>query len=304
MKSLNFRHLLYFWQVAKSGHLTRAANELRVSQSALSAQIRQLEGYFGKALFDRVGRRLTLTDFGTTVLAYADEIFGLGQELVATVRGGMGQRVQQLRVGAVATLSRNFVDNLLRPILGEPRIRLSLESGTLEELLGRLQVHNLDVVFSNRPVVADSGRPWRCVRIDRQSVCLVGPPRPRSARFRLPADAAGQRFVVPGPSSDIRSQFDAWCEKRKLRIEVAAEVDDMAMLRLLARDSGAITVLPEVVVQDELRDGRLRRYCSIPGVFENFYAITAHRRHPPPILQSLLAHRPATAGSPRPAAAH
>ena len=304
MQSLNFRHLLYFWHVAKSGHLTRTANELRVSQSALSAQIRLLEGHFGKSLFDRVGRRLTLTDFGTTVLGYADEIFGLGQELMATVRGGMGRRVQQLRVGAVATLSRNFVDNLLRPILGEPRIRLSLESGTLEELLGRLQVHNLDVVFSNRPVVADSGRPWRCVRIDRQSVCLVGPPRPRSKRFRLPADAAGQRFVVPGPSSDIRSQFDAWCEKRKLRIEVAAEVDDMGMLRLLARDSGAITVLPEVVVQDELRDGRLRRYCSIPGVFENFYAITAQRRHPPPILQSLLAHRPATAGSSRPAAAH
>ncbi len=302
MKSLNFRHLLYFWQVAKSGHLTRSASELRVSQSALSAQIRQLEGYFGKALFDRAGRRLTLTDFGTTVLGYADEIFGLGQELVATVRGGMGRHVQQLRVGAVATLSRNFVDNLLRPILGESRIRLSLESGTLEELLDRLQVHNLDVVFSNRPVVADTGRPWRCVRIDRQSVCLVGPPR-RAARFRLPADAAGQRFVVPGPSSDIRSQFDAWCEKRKLRIEVAAEVDDMAMLRLLARDSGAITVLPEVVVQDELRDGRLRRYCSIPGVFENFYAITVQRRHPPPILQSLLAHRPATAEASRPAAA-
>ncbi|MDE2294976.1 MAG: LysR family transcriptional regulator [Gammaproteobacteria bacterium] len=297
MKQLNFRHLLYFWHVAKSGHLTRAARDLRVSQSALSAQIRHLEGYFGKALFDRVGRRLTLTDFGETVLGYADGIFGLGQELVATVRGGMGQRVQQLRVGAVATLSRNFVDNLLRPILVEPRIRLSLESGTLEELLGRLQVHNLDVVFSNRPVVADSGRPWRCVRIDRQSVCLVGPPRPGTARFRLPVDVAGQRFVVPGPSSDIRSQFDAWCEKRKLRIEVAAEVDDMAMLRLLARDSGAITVLPEVVVQDELRDGRLYRYCSIPGVFENFYAITAQRRHPSPILQRLLGH-PAAAESP------
>ncbi len=294
MKPLNFRHLRYFWQVAKSGHLTRAAHELRVSQSALSAQIRQLEGYFGKALFDRVGRRLTLTEFGETVLDYADGIFGLGQELMATVRGGMGQSVRQLRVGAVATLSRNFVENLLRPILGQPRIRLSLESGTLEELLGRLQVHNLDVVFSNRPVATDAGRAWRCVRIDRQSVCLVGPPRPGAGRFRLRADAAGQRFVVPGPSSDIRSQFDAWCEKRKLQIEVAAEVDDMAMLRLLARDSGAITVLPEVVVQDELRDGRLRRYCSVPGVFENFYAITAHRRQPSPILQTLIVPRAAT----------
>jgi LysR family transcriptional activator of nhaA len=291
VKNLNFRHLLYFWQVAKVGHLTRAANQLRVSQSALSAQIRQLEGYLGRPLFDRTGRGLLLTEFGTTVLDYADGIFGLGQELMASVRGGKGQRIQQLRVGAVTTLSRNFLENLIRPLLNRPGVRLSLESGSLEELLGRLQVHNLDVVFSNRPVVAEAGKPWRCVRIDRQSVCLVGPPRPRGSRFRFPADAAGARFVLPGPSSDIRSQFDVWCEKHELRVDIAAEVDDMAMLRLLARDSGAITVLPEVVVQDELRDGRLQRYCAVPGVFENFYAITAVRRSPSPIVQSMISRK-------------
>lgn len=289
MKNLNFRHLLYFWQVAKVGHLTRAASQLRVSQSALSAQIRLLEGYLGRPLFDRTGRSLVLTEFGATILDYADGIFGLGQELMAAVRGGEGQRVQQLRVGAVATLSRNFLENLLRPILGKPDVRLNLQSGSLEELLGRLQVHNLDVVFSNRPVVAEVGRPWRCVRIDRQSVCLVGPPRPRGNRFRLRSDSPSARFVVPGPSSDIRSQFDVWCERNKVRVDIAAEVDDMAMLRLLARDSGAITVLPEVVVQDELRDGRLQRYCVVPGVFENFYAITAFRRSPSPIVQGLIA---------------
>lgn len=288
MKNLNFRHLLYFWQVAKLGHLTRAASKLRVSQSALSAQIRQLERYLGQPLFERTGRSLLLTDFGTTVLDYADGIFGLGQELMANVRGGVGQRIQQLRVGAVTTLSRNFLENLIQPLLNQPGLRLTLESGSLEELMGRLQVHNLDVVFSNRPVVAEVGKPWRCVRIDRQSVCLVGPPRSRGHRFRFPTDAAGARFVVPGPSSDIRSQFDLWCEKHNLQIDIAAEVDDMAMLRLLARDSGAITVLPEVVVQDELTDQRLQRYCVVPGVYENFYAITAVRRSPSPIVQAML----------------
>jgi LysR family transcriptional regulator, transcriptional activator of nhaA len=288
MKNLNFRHLLYFWQVAKVGHLTRAASQLRVSQSALSAQIRQLEDYLGHPLFDRSGRSLVLTEFGKTVLDYADGIFGLGQELMALVRGDQGQLVQQLRVGAVATLSRNFVENLLRPVFGQATVRLSLESGSLEELLERLERHNLDVVFSNRPVVTEAGRPWRCGRIDRQSVCLVGQPRASAQRFRLPRDLSGARVVVPGQSSDIRSQFDLWCEKNKLRVEIAAEVDDMAMLRLLARDSGAITVVPEVVVQDELRDGRLQRYCAIPGVYENFYAITAVRRKPSPLVEHLL----------------
>ena len=98
MKNLNFRHLLYFWQVAKVGHLTRAAEQLSVSQSALSAQIRQLEVQLGRPLFDRVGRRLTLTEFGVTVLDYAEAIFGLGRELIATVRGAEGRRVQELRV--------------------------------------------------------------------------------------------------------------------------------------------------------------------------------------------------------------
>ena len=297
MKNLNFRHLLYFWQVAKTGHLTRAASQLSVSQSALSAQIRQLEGYMGRPLFDRTGRSLVLTGFGTTVLDYAEGIFGLGQELMASVRGDAGQRIQQLRVGAVATLSRNFLENQIRPLLNRPAVRLSLESGSLEELLSRLQVHNLDVVFSNKAVVAELGKPWRCVRIDRQSVCLVGPPRPRGKRFKLPADADGARFVVPGPSSDIRSQFDVWCEKHALHVAIAAEVDDMAMLRLLARDSGAITVVPEVVVQDELRDGRLQRYCAVPGVFENFYAITAVRRSPSPLVQSLVSKKPLPKGA-------
>jgi LysR family transcriptional activator of nhaA len=296
MKNLNFRHLLYFWQVAKTGHLTRAATQLSVSQSALSAQIRQLEGYLGRPLFDRTSRSLVLTEFGNTVLDYADGIFGLGQELMASIRGDEGQRIQKLRVGAVATLSRNFLENQIRPLLDRPAVRLSLASGSLEELLGRLQVHNLDVVFSNRAVVAELGKPWRSVRIDRQSVCLVGPPRPRGKPFKFPADAAEARFVVPGPSSDIRSQFDVWCEKHALHVDIAAEVDDMAMLRLLARDSGAITVVPEVVVQDELRDGRLQRYCAVPGVFENFYAITTVRRSPSPLVQSLVSKKPLPKG--------
>jgi LysR family transcriptional activator of nhaA len=287
MKNLNFQHLLYFWQVAKLGHLTRAARKLNVSQSALSAQIRQLEVHMGQPLFERRGRALVMTGFGATVLDYADGIFGLGQELMAVVRSGGGQRVQQLRVGAVATLSRNFLENLLRPMFGRADVRLSLESGSLDELLGRLHVHNLDVVFSNRPVVAEAGKPWRCVRIARQTVCFVGPPMPRGRRLRLPGGLSGARLVVPGPSSDIRSQFDAWCEKHRLRIEVAAEVDDMALLRLTARDSGCIAVVPEVVVQDELRDGKLQRLGIVPDVFENFYAITARRNIPSPLVQTL-----------------
>jgi len=87
LEQLNFHHLFYFWRVARLGHLTQAASELHVSQSALSAQIRQLEQRLGEDLFTRQGRRLQLTDTGQLVLAYAENIFGLGQEMLGRLQG-------------------------------------------------------------------------------------------------------------------------------------------------------------------------------------------------------------------------
>jgi LysR family transcriptional activator of nhaA len=143
LKRLNFHHLHYFWVVAKDGNLTRAARQLHISQSALSSQIRHLEDQLGHALFAREGRALRLTEVGHVVLGYAEGIFNLGRELLSSVSGGEGQASQQLRIGAVATLSRNFLENFLRPALHETQLQLVLESASLEELLERLRVHKI-----------------------------------------------------------------------------------------------------------------------------------------------------------------
>ena len=285
---LNYRHLYYFWMVAKEGHLTRVAGQLHVSQSALSSQIRQLEEQMGHALFVRQGRSLQLTEVGRMVLGYADGIFALGTELVAAVSAGGGQKMQRLRVGGVANLSRNFQENFLRPIMGMKDVQLVLESGSLDELLPRLAVHKLDLVLSNRPVSADAEQPWRCRRVARQPVCLVGKPRPASRPFRFPEDLPGVKLLLPGHSSDIRTEFDMLCEHLQIKIKVFAEVDDMAMLRLLARDSGGVALLPAVVVQDELHSGVLQQYCVVPKVYENFYAISAERQFQSAVLKKLL----------------
>jgi len=285
---LNYRHLYYFWMVAKEGHLTRVAGQLHVSQSALSSQIRQLEEQMGHALFVRQGRSLQLTEVGRVVLGYADGIFALGTELVAAVSAGGGQKMQRLRVGGVANLSRNFQENFLRPIMGMEDVQLVLESGSLDELLPRLAVHKLDLVLSNRPVSADAEQPWRCRRVARQPVCLVGKPRPASRPFRFPEDLPGVKLLLPGHSSDIRTEFDMLCEHLQIKINVFAEVDDMAMLRLLARDSGGVALLPAVVVQDELHSGVLQQYCVVPKVYENFYAISAERQFQSAVLKKLL----------------
>lgn len=288
MRHLNFHHLHYFWTVAKEGHLTRAAQQLNVSQSALSSQIRQLEGQLGHDLFVRQGRSLQLTEVGHLVLEYAESIFNLSGELLSIMESGELQRVQQLRIGSVATLSRNFQENFLRPVLGKSDVRLILSSSTLEDLLGQLQMHKLDLILSNRPVPCDSTQPWRCKRIAQQSVCLVGPPSDTLRRYQFPQDLPKVKTLVPGASSEIRLQFDLYCEQLGLAVTPYAEVDDMAMLRLLARDVEGVTVVPEVVVQDEIETGRLCNYGTLDAVTESFYAITTKRHFDMSIVNRLL----------------
>ena len=288
MSRLNYRHLYYFWAVAKDGNLTRTAETLHVSQSALSTQIKQLEDQLGQALFTRAGRALQLTEAGRMALTYADTIFETGNELTALLRDGKQLERQVLRIGGVATLSRNFQENFVKPLLKRTDVELVLQSGSLDELLSRLAVHTLDMVLSNRKVHADSQNPWRCRRIARQPVSLVGKPRSKSKAFRFPSELAEVPLLLPGRDSDIRAGFDVLCEQLGLRYRVLAEVDDMAMLRLLARDSGNPALLPTVVVQDELRSGKLQEYCVVPQLYENFYAITVQRHFEPPLLKTLL----------------
>lgn len=295
VEQLNFHHLLYFWRVAKTGHLTQVANELHVSQSALSNQIRQLEDRLGEALFERTGRRLVLTDTGQLVLSYAENIFGLGQELLGRLQG-RSEGMVRLRVGSVATLSRNYQENWIRPLLADPTVTLTLESGMLDDLLRRLRQHQLDVVLANEAVPADPDRPLHCRFLGSQAISLVGPAGMwRGRTLRMPEDLGGLELALPGPRHALRGQFDALCVAAGVAPRVRAEVDDMAMLRLVARDSGWLTVLPEVVVQDELLAGVLVTVGRSTLLQENFYAITTLHRHRMERLEQLLAQGPALA---------
>lgn len=288
LNRLNFHHLHYFWRVAKSGHLSRAAEALHISQSALSAQIRQLEERLGEPLFLRAGRRLSLTDTGYLVLDYADSIFGLGTELMGRLKGRQ-QGVTRLRVGSVATLSRNYQENWLRPLMADPALTFTLESGLLEGLLDRLRHHQLDVVLANEAVPADPERPLHCRRLGSQLLSLVGKANVWQGRsLSIPQDLHGQEMALPGTRHAVRAQFDALCATAAVAPRVRAEVDDMAMLRLIARDSGWLALLPEVVVQDELQSGRLVVVGVLAEIKEHFYAITVPQRHLPPVLDALM----------------
>lgn len=289
MVELNYHHLRYFWAIAHERNLTRAAQRLHVSQSALSVQLRRLEDRLGHALFERRGRALVLTEAGRIALEHADAIFQAGQELVSTLAGRPRGAQPVLRVGSVATLSRNFQLQWLRPALADGGARVVLHSGTLRELLVQLAAHTVDVVLTNEAVPRDRSSGWQCRLVAEQPVSLVSrKPRVRARPFRFPDDLADQPLLLPGLGSSIRHAFDVALEDAGVQPQVMAEVDDMAMLRLLARDTGMLALVPPVVVHDELARGVLVERCSLPAIAERFYAVTSARRFMHPTLRTLL----------------
>lgn len=293
MKRLNLRHLGYFRAVAHEGNLTRAAVRLGVSQSALSLQIRTLEERLGHPLFDRVGRALRLTEAGRMALDRADAIHATAEDLVAALEGAGAGRAS-LRVGALATLSRNFQLAFVRPLLGRAGLQLSLRAGGAAELLAALRALDLDVVLLDRPPAAGPGPALVSHRVARQRVELFGTPRRlRGAAGDLADLLRRHAVIVPGPQSGIRAEFAALTERLGVEPRIAAEVDDMAMLRLLARQDAGLAVLPPIVVKDELRAGLLVRAARLPGLVEAFYAVTVPRRFANPVLAPLLRARTA-----------
>ncbi|WP_435661644.1 LysR family transcriptional regulator [Leisingera caerulea] len=285
---LNYHHLRYFWAVAHDGNLTRTAQQLNLSQSALSVQIKQLEERLGHALFERRGRQLHLTEAGRIALDHADAIFSAGQELVATLQE-TGRTRQALRVGALATLSRNFQIGFLRPILARTDVEVILRSGSPAELLEGLGTLNLDLVLMNREPPDDSLAPYETHQIAEQAVSIVGSPE-RFDPDRPIRELLGEHpFILPTTENTLRTAFDAMASRLSVRPQVAAEVDDMAMMRLLARENIGLALVAPIVVQDELTSGRLVEAREHPRIRETFYAITLRRRFPNPVVQELLA---------------
>jgi LysR family transcriptional activator of nhaA len=295
MPSLNYHHLRYFWAIAKENSLTRAAERLHVSQSALSIQLRKLEDVLGHPLFEREGKRLVLTEAGRMAMDYAQTIFSTGEELLNTLQQRSTGNRQVLRVGSVATLSRNFQLELFRPLLGRPDLELVIRSGSLRELLAQLEAHTIDLVLSNLPVRRDAETSWHSHLLDEQPVSLVGKRVRGQKRFRFPDDLRTTPVLLPSLESNIRSAFDLLLDQAGVRPVIAAEVDDMAMLRLLARESDGVALVPRVVVQYELRDGSLTERYRIPQIKESFYAITPSRRFPNRLVRELISKAPGKA---------
>jgi LysR family transcriptional activator of nhaA len=285
MDRLNYHHLRYFREVALEGSLTRAAGRLNLAQSALSMQIKALEERLGHKLFERRGRRLELTEVGRIALNHANRIFETGRELLATLEREDAAH-PPLRVGALSTLSRNFQLQFLRPLLGDDTAQIVLRSGDAETLYKQLTALALDVVLTTEPPPASSDG-FAARKLAEQPLALHGVPA--RLQYRVLEDLLTREPLILPTSGALRLGLEALFAERNVPPRIAAEVDDMAMVRLLAREGAGVAVVPSVVLVDEIAAGRVAAAPFDLGLTESFFAVTIRRNFPHPRLGEVLA---------------
>jgi LysR family transcriptional activator of nhaA len=281
---LNYHHLLYFWLVAREGGLAPAGKILRLSQPTLSGQIRKLEESLDEKLFERDGRKLRLTEMGRVVFRYADEIFGLGKELIDTVKQRPTLRTGRLTVGIVDAVPKLLVRRLLEPAfhLAHP-VSLVCHEDRLDRLLVDLAEYRLDVVISESSVPPGAtlrayNHPLGDSGMSVLAVAALATPLRRS----FPRGLDGAPMLLPAAGSGLRRALDGWLAANDIRPQVAAEADDSALLKSFAADGMGVLFAPTVVADVVARRYGLVRVGDVPEVRERYFAISGERRlvHP------------------------
>jgi len=275
---LNYHHLRHFWMIARHRSMTRAAEKLKISQSTLSEQLAELEAWLGQSLFDRRGRELHLTDAGRVALEHAETIFTTGHELMTRFRQSDKNRQRVLRIGAVGPLSKNLQFDFIQPILADTRTKVVVVAGALDELTRQLHEHKLDLVLSNIPLRADQENNVFNHLLGEVPVFLVGGKKLKLARPRFPQFLKDVPLFLPSRQSDVRADFDLMLANSGVEPFVHAEVDDMALLRLLALSGEGLALVSKIVVERELQSSKIKFMLRVPGLAEKYYALTVRKR--------------------------
>lgn len=290
MQRLNHHHLYIFWTLARAGSFTAAANELSIAQSAVTAQIKQLEEVLGLTLIDRSNkRRPELSSDGRKVLEYANSIFEESQELLRWATKGEAPKAHVLRIGSISGLSRNLQYEFLKPVVDDPSVRLEISTGDQENLIRQLKEHSLDAVLSSHNVRSDGKVSFYSHVLTTSPVVFVTK-QDRSPKkdLDLVESLAKKPLYLPGSSFEIRPELDAFLERLKVPFRIAGEIDDIALLRIFALRSGAVVAIPEMGVKNDIDEKELSVLSKARGVEQRFYAITRQKRIPHRTIESLI----------------
>lgn len=294
MTWLNYHHLYYFWMVAREGGITQACEKLHLSQPTVSTQLKNLETAAGIELFQRSGRKLVLTETGQIVYHYADEIFGLGQELQQFLAGNISpERMIRLKIGITDSLPKLVSYRILEPLLrfSSPVQFVCMEDDNLEGLLLRLSRFELDLVLADAPMSGSSRIKAFNHLLGESGVTFFGT-NALCERYQegFPASLQQAPILLPSQNTALRREIDQWLAQHELHPRIIAEFDDMALLKVFGQEGHGIFCLP-TIIENELIHSSLQ--VSVlgrePGIQNSFYAISIERKIKNPAAVFLVA---------------
>ncbi len=293
MATLNYKHLRYFWMVAKSGAIARASEHLHLTPQAISGQLRELEQALGVELFRRVGRGLELTDTGRRILSYAEEIFTLGDELLDVARDQTAKKSVPFSVGIADSVPKSVAYRLVEPALrlDEP-VRLICREGRLTALLADLAVHRLDMVIADRPMPHNLNVRCYSHLLGESDLTVFGAAAlVKTLNGTFPALLDGAPFLMPGEDTTIRPRLEQWLEAQRLHPRIVGEFDDSALLKAFGQAGAGLFVAPTALAAHIREQHHVVVVGRIDTISEQLFAITTERRltHPAIIAISQVA---------------
>ncbi|MCM2287816.1 MAG: transcriptional activator NhaR [Sulfuritalea sp.] len=289
MAGLNFKHLRYFWMVAKSGSIARASERLHLTPQSISGQLTEFEATLGVDLFRRAGRGLELTDTGQRMLGYAEQIFSLGDELLDSIRGDAHAQSVTFRVGIADSVPKMVAYRLVEPSLGfEEPIKLVCREGRLTTLLADLAVHRLDMVIADRPMPDNLNVRGYDHFLGESGVSVFGArslATPETPAFPQLLD--GAPFLLPGVEVALHSRLMRWFESERLHPRIVGEFDDSALMKAFGQAGAGYFVAPTAIESYVVRQNDVEVVGRIETVREQVYAITNERKLTHPIISAI-----------------
>ncbi|MGB9109654.1 MAG: transcriptional activator NhaR [Telluria sp.] len=291
MKSdLNFRHLYYFWVVAKEGGITRAAERLGLAVQTISSQLTLLEQSMGKTLFSQQGRRLVLTEAGRVAMNYADQIFLLGLQMQEAVNEADSGRIR-LAVGISDSLPKLSAYRMLEEAMKiEKKVRLVCYEDQFEALLADLALHKLDVVLTDREVQPGSALKVFSHQLFESEMLVVGTPE-LAERYGadFPGNLNGAPFLLPTRNNALRGKIEAWFVQASVKPDVVGEFEDNALLNTFGRRGLGLFFAPAALAAEIAEQFGAVQVGAVPGVREQFYVISNERKIKHPAVEAILA---------------
>ncbi|OIP31129.1 MAG: LysR family transcriptional regulator [Deltaproteobacteria bacterium CG2_30_63_29] len=289
MEWVNYHHLLYFWLVAREGSLARASAELHLAQSTVSKQLHQFEEGLGHVLFIKSGRRLVLTDSGQVAFRYAEEIFGLGREMLDTLRSRAVGKPLRVTVGIADAVPKLVAERVLGPILALPQpVRLICREDTPDRLLASLALHELDVILTDAPANPNVKVKAFNHLLGESEIGFFGHPNLVS-RFQpgFPASLEGAPMLLPTEDTVLRRAIEQWLASVGVRPNIVGEFEDNALLKVFGTRGAGVFPASLAIAEEVEAQYAVKFIGKVPGVCERLYAVTIERRLQHPIVVAI-----------------